>query len=103
MFLAGNRQFVALADSPQPRTQAQGPTPMAPNTTQPCSSVSSPVSVSSHRVDQLTGGPPNETEAAKRIMSSLGQAMQSGGLFLSGSLVIYLALKSYFLVLMFGL
>ncbi|KAD3642291.1 hypothetical protein E3N88_31515 [Mikania micrantha] len=77
MFLAGNRQFVALADSPQPRTQAQGPTPMAPNTTQPCSSVSSPVSVSSHRADQLTGGPPNETEAAKRIMSSLGQAMQS--------------------------
>ncbi|KAI3811989.1 hypothetical protein L1987_16689 [Smallanthus sonchifolius] len=77
MFLAGNGHFVVTADAPQPRTQAQGPTPMTPVSTEPCSPVSSPVSVSSHHVGQLTGGPANETEAAKRIMSSFEQGMQS--------------------------
>ncbi|KAK9052208.1 hypothetical protein SSX86_028836 [Deinandra increscens subsp. villosa] len=80
MSLVENGHFAAMADAPavpQPRTQAQGPTPMTPINTQPYSPVSSPMSVSSHHVDQLTCGLPNETEAAKRIMSSLGHAMQS--------------------------
>ncbi|KAI3714340.1 hypothetical protein L1987_72937 [Smallanthus sonchifolius] len=77
MLLAGNGHFVTTAVAPQPRTQAQGPTPMTPVSTEPCSPVSSPVSVSSHHVGQLTGGQPNETEAAKRIMSSFEQGMQS--------------------------
>lgn len=57
MFLAGN---LATGDAPQQRAQ-------------PCSDVSSPMSVSSHAVDQLFGGPAN----TNRVMSSLGQAMQS--------------------------
>ncbi|KAF5778637.1 putative transcription factor TIFY family [Helianthus annuus] len=77
MRLAGNGHFVATADAPQQRTQAQGPAPTSPASPRPCSPVSSPMSVSSHYVGPLTDGPHSETEAAKRIMSSLGQAMQS--------------------------
>lgn len=88
MFLAGNWHFVAKDDAPQPRTQVKGPTPMTPVSTQPCSPVSSPMSVSSHHVGQLTGGPSNEAEAAQRIISSLEQGIQSGS---------YLAVKSNFL------
>ncbi|MFS8032946.1 putative transcription factor TIFY family [Helianthus anomalus] len=74
MRLAENGHFVAMADAPQQRTQAQGPVPTSPR---PCSPVSSSMSVSSHYVGPLTDGPHSETEAAKRIMSSLGQVMQS--------------------------
>ncbi|KAK1437683.1 hypothetical protein QVD17_03479 [Tagetes erecta] len=77
MFLAGNGHFVAKDDVPQTRTQAKGPTPMTPISTQLCSPVSSPMSVSSHHVGQLTGGPSNEAEAAQRIICSLEQGMQS--------------------------
>ncbi|KAI3729285.1 hypothetical protein L6452_17938 [Arctium lappa] len=102
MFLAGKGAFVAAANGPQPRGQAQVPKPMTPAgdavymsqqiSTQPCSAVSSPMSVSSHPVGQLTGGPANKDEAAKRsggsptpvtqmdtprIMSSFRQARQS--------------------------
>ncbi|KAI7736511.1 hypothetical protein M8C21_003511 [Ambrosia artemisiifolia] len=77
MCFAGNGHFVAHADAPQQRNEAQGPTPPTPVSMRPCSPVSSPMSVSSHYVGPLTGGPTNETEAAKRIMNSLGHAMQS--------------------------
>ncbi|XP_024994316.1 protein TIFY 6B-like isoform X2 [Cynara cardunculus var. scolymus] len=95
MFLAGKGAFVAAANGPQPRGQA--PTNPAgdavymsqPISTQPCSAVSSPMSVSSHPVPQSTA---NKSEAAKRIggsttpvtqmdtprvMSSFRQARQS--------------------------
>ncbi|KVH96214.1 CO/COL/TOC1, conserved site-containing protein [Cynara cardunculus var. scolymus] len=92
---AGKGAFVAAANGPQPRGQA--PTNPAgdavymsqPISTQPCSAVSSPMSVSSHPVPQSTA---NKSEAAKRIggsttpvtqmdtprvMSSFRQARQS--------------------------
>lgn len=75
MFMAGNGPFMAAGNSPQPRTQAPVPTPMIPISTQPYSAVSSPISVSSHPFGQPSRGPHNQNE---RVMSLLGQAMQSG-------------------------
>jgi jasmonate ZIM domain-containing protein len=94
MFLAGNG---ASASTPQPRVQAQVPisrTPVGdvvyvaqPINAQPCSAISSPMSVSSHPV-----GPTNKDEGAKtvkgsvapsnkvdtpRVINSLEQVMQS--------------------------
>lgn len=74
MFMAGNGPFMTAGNSPQPRTQAPVPTPMIPISTQPYSAVSSPISVSSHPFGQPSRGPHNQNE---RVMSSLGQAMQS--------------------------
>nr|GEU77519.1 hypothetical protein [Tanacetum cinerariifolium] len=69
MFMAGNGSFIGAGNSSPTRTQAPVPTPVTPIRPQPCSAVSSPISVSSHPF-----GPPDQNE---RVMSSLGQAMQS--------------------------
>ncbi|GJT14260.1 TIFY 6B-like protein isoform X1 [Tanacetum coccineum] len=62
MFMAGNGSFIGAGNS-------SPTTPVTPIRPQPCSAVSSPISVSSHPF-----GPPDQNE---RVMSSLGQAMQS--------------------------
>ncbi|KVI05428.1 protein TIFY 6B-like isoform X1 [Cynara cardunculus var. scolymus] len=99
MFLAGNGASVS---TPQPRVQAQAPIPRTPAgdavyvsepiNMQPCSALSSPMSVSSHPVGQSTAVPTNKDEAAKtvggsvtpiskvdtpRVINSLEQVMQS--------------------------
>nr|GEV12642.1 hypothetical protein [Tanacetum cinerariifolium] len=74
MFMAGNGSFIGAGNSSPTRTQAPVPTPMTPIRPQPCSAVSSPISVSSHPFGQPSRGPPDQNE---RVMSSLGQAMQS--------------------------
>ncbi|KAL4574357.1 hypothetical protein LXL04_021186 [Taraxacum kok-saghyz] len=83
MFLAGNGVSVS---TPTPRTQAQAqvaPT-LSPINVQPCSAISSPMSVSSHPV----GGPTNKDDGVKtvtpptkvdspRVINSLEKVMQS--------------------------
>ncbi|XP_021997335.1 protein TIFY 6B isoform X2 [Helianthus annuus] len=74
MFLAGNG---ASASTPQPRVQAAVPIPRTPVgdvvymaqpiNAQPCSALSSPMSVSSHPV-----GPTNKDEGAKTVKGSVG-------------------------------
>ncbi|MFS7992969.1 putative transcription factor TIFY family [Helianthus anomalus] len=74
MFLAGNG---ASASTPQPRVQAAVPIPRTPVgdvvymaqpiNAQPCSAISSPMSVSSHPV-----GPTNKDEGAKTVKGSMG-------------------------------
>ncbi|KAI3516629.1 hypothetical protein L1887_15552 [Cichorium endivia] len=84
MFLAGNGANVS---TPQARVQAQVATP-TPINAQPCSAISSPMSVSSHPVGQSNGGPTNKDDCGKavtpsskvdtpRVINSLEQVMQS--------------------------
>ncbi|CAI9296927.1 unnamed protein product [Lactuca saligna] len=88
MFLAGNGASVT---TPQARVPTQVATP-TPINVQPCSAISSPMSVSSHPVGQSSGGPANKDEVGKpvggsvppaskvdtpRVINSLEQVMQS--------------------------
>ncbi|XP_023738714.1 protein TIFY 6B isoform X2 [Lactuca sativa] len=88
MFLAGNGASVT---TPQARVPTQVATP-SPINVQPCSAISSPMSVSSHPVGQSSGGPTNKDEVGKpvggsvppaskvdtpRVINSLEQVMQS--------------------------
>nr|XP_043640175.1 protein TIFY 6B-like isoform X2 [Erigeron canadensis] len=88
MFLAGNG---VSSSTPQPRIQTLV-TVSQPINAQPCSAMSSPISVSSHPVGQPNGGPPNKDDAAKaaggsvtpvskvdtpRVINSLEQVMHS--------------------------
>nr|XP_043640034.1 protein TIFY 7-like [Erigeron canadensis]XP_043640035.1 protein TIFY 7-like [Erigeron canadensis] len=89
MLMAGNWRFLSSGTTPKPRpVQAHGYRPSTPavdeaylsrpTTTQPCSAVSSPMSVSSHPVGQASGSrPTNKTEETKKLLSSLGHAIQS--------------------------
>lgn len=74
MFMARNGSFIGTGKLSPTRTQVPVHTPMTLIRPQPCSAVSSPISVSSHPFGQPSRGPPDQNE---RAMSSLGQAMQS--------------------------
>ncbi|KAK9060080.1 hypothetical protein SSX86_020784 [Deinandra increscens subsp. villosa] len=94
MFLAGNG---SSASTPQPRAQAQVPISRTPTgdvvymaqpiNAQPCSAMSSPMSVSSHpptnkdesfKTVKSSVGPASKVDTPTRVINSLEQVMQSG-------------------------